>query len=150
MHGHVCACLKRRDVLRQRHQPALQFSDSFRKRLGIDRADAADPVISGTQAGQATTDDASIKPFASVSITDPNPGSPVESVTVVPSLAADGGGRAAAPIEVSPAERNVIARKRRIHAKRSSTFADRELDRRQPALRTPRVRTRAEKKRDAA
>ncbi len=43
---------------------------------------ASAPVISGTQADQATTDSRSISPFSKVTITDANPGNPTETVAV--------------------------------------------------------------------
>ncbi len=48
------------------------------------------PVISGTQAEQATTDSMSISPFSNVTITDANPGDPTETVTVIPTNPANG------------------------------------------------------------
>ena len=47
-------------------------------------------VIGGTQAGQATTDEAAVKPFAAVTLTDSNAGAPTETVTVTPSKTANG------------------------------------------------------------
>ena len=54
---------------------------------------ASSPVISGTQTGQATTDDAPINPFFKVTITDASPGNPTETVAVslVNPLDADNG-----------------------------------------------------------
>ena len=48
------------------------------------------PVISGTQANQATTDSTPINPFANVMITDTNASSPTQFVSVIPSNPADG------------------------------------------------------------
>jgi hypothetical protein len=47
------------------------------------------PVISGTAAGQATTDEAAARPFASVGISDADPGQ-IETVTITLSSAANG------------------------------------------------------------
>ena len=48
------------------------------------------PVISGTQANQATTDQVAIDPFSKVTITDANSGNPSETVTVVPTNSVNG------------------------------------------------------------
>ncbi|WP_428493261.1 hypothetical protein [Rhodopila sp.] len=48
------------------------------------------PVIAGTVANQATTGKTPIDPFAHVSVTDPNSGTPSETVTVAPSSTANG------------------------------------------------------------
>jgi hypothetical protein len=48
------------------------------------------PVISGTQANQATTDHVPIAPFSKVSIADANSGNPIETVAIIPSNAANG------------------------------------------------------------
>ena len=47
-------------------------------------------TITGTQARQATTDEAAISPFVAVAIADPNPGTQTETVTVSPSPSANG------------------------------------------------------------
>ena len=51
---------------------------------------AGAPVISGTQANQATTDSTPINPFANVMITDINASDPTQFVSVIPSNPADG------------------------------------------------------------
>jgi len=51
---------------------------------------ASPPAIAGTASGQTTYDSASMKPFAAVSITDPNTGVQVETVTIVLSNSTNG------------------------------------------------------------
>ncbi len=56
----------------------------------IDTAPAVASTISGTEAGQAITGNTTIDPFANVTITDSNSGSPTETVTVTPSSTLNG------------------------------------------------------------
>jgi hypothetical protein len=55
-----------------------------------DQSPAVASEISGTKANQPTTDEATIKPFSAVTITDTNSGSPTETVTVTPGNTANG------------------------------------------------------------
>ncbi len=56
----------------------------------IDSTPAVASTINGTQAGQTTTDEKAISPFAHVGIADLNSGSPTETVTVTPNNTGNG------------------------------------------------------------
>src|ERR1019366_2298600 len=64
-------------------------TDSTTSVIATETAAAANPSIGGTKAGQAVTDQTTIAPFASVTITDPNT-SQTETVTVTLSAAGNG------------------------------------------------------------